>query len=912
MTDPSPHPSHRVEALFLEAMEWEEETREERIRAASGDDPELAEQVLARVRATVRADAFLRRLGERLPAEARSGADGDDGGGGIGTPDPPARIGPWRLVRILGRGGMGAVHLGEREDGAFEQRVAVKVLAPTVGSRMGRARFDRERRILARMEHPNVARLLDGGVTPEGLPYLAMEYVDGRPIDQYVREEGLSVDARLALILQVLEAVAFAHANLVIHRDLKPSNILVDGRGTVKLLDFGIARLLASEAEGEAPTTLTRGGMVALTPAHASPEQLRGEVVTTASDVFSLGVLLHLLLTGEHPFQREGRGSRPGGGAGQGKGSGSGSSSLEQAMLTGDPVPPSQQVGDPRLRRRLRGDLDTIVATALQPAPERRYASVDALREDLRRHRAGLPIRARPDRFGYRASRFMKRHAWGVGVTAAGVLLVLGGLLVHTNRLAAERDRADAARVLAEAEARKASEVTAFLVDLFQAADPFEAQGENATALELLERGESRLEELSGEPGLRAELAGVLGSVYENLARHARAEELHREAVDLLRAGGAGGPELAQALTRWGLSLGSLARVEEAEAAHREALEVARSGAGQSDPGGAVPGGAVPGGRGPTLDRVAGVALHNLGAILRQRGLHSEAEEAYREAVAHRSSLGDSLEVASSLYGLGTVLYAAARFPEALEAFQETASVRSRILGEDHPLTLFSLAGIAGTWSALGEVAEARAAYLEILELRRRIMGPDHPDVATTLHQLAMQDWLDGDVEGAERYWLEAREIRVAAFGPDHPTLAGIANNLAAVARERGDLPGTEAMLRESLRIYRAAYGERHPDVAQGIHNLAATVADMGRFPEAERLYRESLAMRMELLGEEHTHTAHSLHNLGRFLTAVDQWDEAEELVERALGIRTRVLGEGHPDTVESADILRRVREGRP
>ncbi|TVR56202.1 MAG: serine/threonine protein kinase [Gemmatimonadales bacterium] len=904
MTNPSSAPLDGEEALFFEAMDWPEETREARIREACAADEGMAERVLARVRAAARADAFLRRLGTRLPGEARPGGDGEwDGEGGAVAIEPPVRVGPWRLVRILGRGGMGAVHLGERDDGAFEQRVAVKILAPTLGSRMARARFDRERRILARMEHPNVARLLDGGVTPEGLPFLAMEYVDGRPIDRYVREEGLSVDARLALILQVLEAVRFAHANLVIHRDLKPSNILVDGRGTVKLLDFGIARLLGPEGAEEPPSTLTRGGMVALTPAHASPEQLRGEVVTTASDVFSLGVLLHLLLTGEHPFQREGRGGGEGSGEGKGGKRGSGPPSLERAMLTDNPIPPSQQVGDPRLRRRLRGDLDTIVATALQPSPQRRYASVDALHEDLRLHRAGLPIRARPDRLGYRASRFLKRNAWEVGVGAAGILLVGMGLLGHTTRLAAERDRADDARVLAEAEAQKAGEVTAFLVDLFQAADPFDAQGEIPTALDLLERGEARLERLAGEPMLQAELAGVLGSVHENLGRHDRAEYLHREAVTLLRREGPEGPDLARALTRWGVTLGSLARVEEAEAVHREALELAITAEGG---GGVVPEDA------DAPDEVTGMALHNLGAILLQRGLLPEAEEAYREAVARRSNRGDPLEVASSLHGLGTVLHAASRFPEALEAFQEAASARGALLGEDHPLTLFSLGGVAGTWSSLGEVADARGAYLEILELRRRALGPDHPDVATTLHQLAMQDWQEGNLEGAEGYWLQAREIRQAAFGPDHPTLGGIANNLAAVARERGDLSGTEAMLRESLRIYRAAYGERHPEVARGIHNLAATVADMGRFPEAERLYRESLAMRLELLGEEHTDTAHSLHNLGRFLTAVNQWDEAEAMVERALGIRTRLLGEAHPDAVESADILRRVREAKP
>lgn len=899
MDAPRPPKPERIEALFLDAMGRPAEEREVWIRDACGEDGELTRAVLHRVRTAARADAFLQRLGEQLPpafgAPGQGAGEGLSGrfqeGGAPGPEETPPRIGPWRLVRILGRGGMGAVHLGERDDGAFEQRVAIKVLAPTLGSRFAHARFDRERRILARMEHPNVARLLDGGVTPEGLPYLVMEYVEGRSIDQYVREERLSIEARLGLYLQVLEAVRFAHANLVIHRDLKPSNILVDQRGSVKLLDFGIARLLESDRDDAEPSTLTREGVVALTPAHASPEQLRGEVVTTASDVFSLGILLHLLLTGQHPFRREGRRE---GRWGRRSSEGSEPSSLEREMLTGDPIPPSHQVEGSRLRRRLRGDLDTIVATALQPSLERRYPSVDALREDLRRHLAGLPIRARADRVLYRASRFVKRHAWGVGVAAAGVVAVVGGLLVHSIRLGAERDRAEAARAAAEAEARKAGEVTAFLVELFEAADPFEARGEVITALDLVDRGDARLERLAGEPVLQAELAQVLASVNENLGRYERAEALRGQAVGLLRVAAPASEALGLALTRWGISLGSLARVEEAEVAHREALGIADGGD-------------------PALE--ANV-LHNLGAVLRQRGELEEAESAYRQAVALRSALhgteAPSAEVASSLHGLGTVLYSAARFDEAMEAFREAAAGRRAVLGDDHPLTLSTIGNMAGTQSQLGHIAEARATYLEVLEARRRTLGPTHPDVATALHQLAMQDWQEGNWTGAEAYWIEAMEIRRAAFGPDHPQVAGLTNNLAAVARERGDLAETEALLRESLRIYRAAYGPRHPDVSQGVHNLAATVADLGRLAEAEALYRESLALRLEILGENHTHTAHSLHNLGRFLTAVDQWAEAEALVARALAVRTEILGEDHPLTQESADILGRIQAGRP
>jgi non-specific serine/threonine protein kinase/serine/threonine-protein kinase len=421
----------RLDQLFGEASELLAPDREEWLEALPPEDQPLAAELRSLLAAHDRGGDFLQAAVEQAERALGSG------------PEPELlgrRIGAYRLVRLLGRGGMGAVYLAERADEAFRQRVAIKLLPWALATAEARHRFQLERQTLARLEHPHIARLLDGGETADGLPYLVMEYVDGEPIDQFCQRQDLDLVRRLQLFREVCGAVAHAHRNLVVHRDLKPGNILVTADGAVKLLDFGIAKLLPG-AETDETLPLTLAGRLLLTPLFASPEQVRGEPVTTATDVYALGLLLFRLLVGAHPYRFATE------------------SPVEVVRVVCDQPPPRPSVaatagtaglGLPALRRRLRGDLDNIVLKALRKEPERRYASVEALAEDLRLYLEQLPVRARPDTPGYRAAKFARRHRLGLAAAALIAASLLGGLLATARQARIAERRFQDVRALAD------------------------------------------------------------------------------------------------------------------------------------------------------------------------------------------------------------------------------------------------------------------------------------------------------------------------------------------------------------------------------------------------------------------------------------------------------------------------------
>ena len=551
-------------------MDLDPEDRAPAIIDLCGDDEELRLEVEGLVAASDGAETGIPRVIEDAARDL------------VGDPEPesvaePQLIGPYRIIELLGRGGMGSVYLAEREDNSFEHRVALKVLRSGLNDTGMEARFKSERQILADLRHPNIARLIDGGTTVDGVPYLAMEYVDGSRIDGWCDHRRLSIDERLDLFRVVCSAVQAAHRSLVVHRDLKPANILVTPEGHPKLLDFGIAKILgpSSHAHTMAVTgTLDR----LLTPAFASPEQVLGEPVTTVSDVYSLGVVLYELLVGTSPqiFKNSSatevervvcheNPDRPSLTVRRRKGTMAGSAAARDRRLTED-----------RLARRLAGDLDTIVMTALRKEPERRYPSVEALAEDLRRHLARLPVKARPDTVSYRAGKFFRRHRASVIASAAGVIAVLGfGIQSTVNaRLAVkERDRALVAEEQARVEAQTAERVSTFLVDLFRVADPGENRGEEISVRKLLDRGATRLDdELADEPGTRARLLRAVGEVYGNLGEYTRSSELLTRSVEVLRRDSPQSLELAATLNELAKVRFNLGHVDEAKDLAREAL----------------------------------------------------------------------------------------------------------------------------------------------------------------------------------------------------------------------------------------------------------------------------------------------------------------------------------------------------
>ncbi|MEP7347436.1 MAG: serine/threonine-protein kinase, partial [Gemmatimonadaceae bacterium] len=569
-----------------------------------------------------------------LPSAIVAGAFADDSGA---TPDAEARFGAYRIVGALGRGGMGSVFLADRADGQFEQRVAIKVMHRGIGGRDGRERFLRERQILARLDHPNVAHLVDGGITTDGQPWFAMEHVDGAPFDTWCDARRASIEERLMLFLSVCDAVQFAHQKLVIHRDLKPSNILVTHDGQVKLLDFGIARLLQDSDAG-----VTQTGMRAFTPEYAAPEQWRGEPVSTGSDVYSLGVVLYELLAGVRPHRLQ---DAP--------------ETEWPRMVLQDPIVAPSLAATPqaaaargttvhRLRHRLRDDLETIALTALRAESARRYRTVDQLAADVRRHLAGHPIAARPDSWRYRSAKFVRRNRVGVVAASLVALSVLGGaagIAWQARRVAREAARATAARQ--------------FLAGVFRESDPANARGDSLTAGEMLDRASKRLEtDFRDQPEVKLDLLLTLGEIYRNLGRLPTADSL---------------------LTRATLLADSVdSDVRVARATSLVQLSAVRLAAGQLESADSLVRRGI---AGLTSDTAIAAAYSVLGAIERRRYSFAAAESAYRRAISMSERAGaNPLDQAAHWNDFGVLLLDIGRYREADSALRRAIALEEGLL----------------------------------------------------------------------------------------------------------------------------------------------------------------------------------------------------------------------------------------
>jgi len=678
----------------------------------AADDPALSRRLAAAVER--RASDWLAEQREATAPELESDLAG-------------STLGAWRLERPLGRGGMAEVWEACRADGHYDQRVAVKLLKRGMDSAEIVARFRRERQILARLEHPAIARILDGGVAPDGRPFLVLEKVDGEPITVWCERTGANLATRLRLLIETCRAVAAAHRQLIVHRDLKPSNILVDADGRVKLLDFGIAKLLDAEG-GEEHATRTE--VRVLTPAYAAPEQIRGEPVSTATDVYALGVVAYELLTGRLPHRRAGRGATE-------LATALDSESVERPSTTAGrsaaaETDPARAERARRAARQLAGDLDQIVLTALRGEPERRYPSVDALAADLGRYLAGRPVRARRDSLGYRARKFVGRHRIGVAASAlalAALIAALGLALFQARRAAQEARQA-------ERQAARAERVRAFLASVFAVSDPLRARGETVTARALLDAGVERVDgELAAEPELRAEMLDLLAGLYRKLGEldvaRATAERALALRVELA------GPESADA-ARSELTLGwTLANQGEfaAARAHLErAIGVLERFEGPDSPAAAeareplmelVFASEGPAATLPIVERrlatyrrafVApdertGRALSDLGVVLGELDRNAEAEAAYRESLAILEATVPAADprLAYPHNNLAALLLATGRPAEALAAAEKAVEIRTRSLGALHPETGQSRGQRLQALLALGRLDEAES-----------------------------------------------------------------------------------------------------------------------------------------------------------------------------------------------------------
>ena len=890
MNRPSPALFEAARGRFEEWIDLEPGERASRLAALRQADPDLAQVVAALFAADDRAGDFLEAPAGVVARELVS--DWVDTGEDSGGDRRGEVVGAYRLVALLGRGGMGEVWEAERADGHFDQRVAVKVLKRGMDSDEILRRFLQERQILARLAHPGIARLFDGGIGPDGRPYFVLEKVAGATILDYARDHRLSTAERAALLIPVARAVDAAHRQLVVPRDLKPSNILISASGEAKLLDFGIAKLLGegpSEAAVEpgAPGgELTALGLRALTPAYAAPEQILGEPVTTATDVYALGVVLHELLTGRRPHPRRAT-----------------SAAALAAEVAHETMPRLASVvralsadelarlGVPeaesdrsrrRLGREVAGDLETILARALDRSPERRYSSAGALADDLARYLDGRPVEARPDSRWYRTRKFARRHR--VAVVAAA--LVMLSLVVGLSAALWQAKRAAANAARAEASSRRAERVQAFLIRLFEGSDPDRAQGATITARELLDQGVASIAaELADEPDVQAALRDAVSQIERRLGRNDVAVRLAREALtERLRRSSPGDArasrEVALARLTLGEALFASGDLAGAKAELDSALPVLAASFGEESD-------EVLRAR----SAIGGVELHlgdNAAAL---------ASSAFVLEHTRRRAGAESAEAAQALLEHAMALGAADRYPDAEAAAAESVALFARLLGAEHPRT----ARARTTWGELleyvGKRVEAGRELEAALPVVERTMGEGHPEVGQILLRLGFLDVSSRRYDAAELRFTRA----LAIFEPlDHYETGTCLRMLGQVAFAREDYAQAATLYAQAVERFRAKLGAEDQLTVTAIGNLGMAKVRLGEFAGGRELLTQAIAGNIRLFGADADELRVPLLYLGEAERRSGETANALAHHRRVLEIALETLGEGQLGTANA------------
>jgi serine/threonine-protein kinase len=790
---------------------------------------------------------------------------------------------------------MGTVWLADRADGQFEQRVALKLVKRGMDTDEILDRFRRERQILARLEHPGIARLLDGGVSEDDRPYFVMEHVAGEPITEHCDRRRLSIEERLPLFIAACRAVQYAHRNLVVHGDLKPANVLVTEGAEVKLLDFGIAKLLGEDDE----STRRRGEAVALmTPEYASPEQVAGGPVTTVSDVYQLGALLYELLSGHRPYTASDRSP----------------SEIRRAVLDSIPKRPSTAVGrtttivhrdgaqeriEPsavgerrrtrpdRLRRRLQGDLDTIAMIALHKEPERRYPSPEDLARDVERHLEHLPLRFGADRLSYRVGKFVRRHRLGVASGAGIVLLLVGGVSFYTIQVRAERDRA-------RLEAAKAAESAELVRRFFEGWDVEATARGDVNAGKVLGDAARRAErELQRDPETLAATLSMLGDLYTALGDLPAADSLLARALALQASlPSAPGGDLASTLSRRGRMLHARGRYREAEASLRGGVALFTSALGRNSA--------------ETLR-----ARHDLAVTLWEGYRSPEAETILREILSASPSETWPFAVEATSQ-LGYILFDQARYDEAVAILRPALARQREMFGPSHRSTLLTMRNLAYALRDRGDLEEAEVLSREALAVTRSLYGPDHPETGVTASNLAILLERMGTFGEAEEFARQAADVAEQRSGPDHPDTALRLRTLGGIRLLRGDSVEAEAALRHSLDILRRA-APGHADEGDVLNRLAYILIARGD-ADGGVLYREAVAFDRARPAGSPVFVTDGLHFLAWAQHRKGDLAGAEANYRRALGLYRRQLANGHPDRAATATGLGAVLldAGRP
>ena len=813
---PSPETWHRIEELFDAAVDLSPGERAAMLeRACAGDEP-LRLEVESLLASDESAATFIEAAASSIPQDLLAAVEDEDN-----EPLAGRHFGAYRIVREIGRGGLGAVYLAARADEQYEKQVAIKLVKRGLDTDDILRRFRAERQILAQLDHPNIARLMDAGSTADGRPYFVMEYVEAQPISSYCNVQQLSTASRLELFRVVCGAVTYAHQHLVVHRDLKPSNILVTQHGEVKLLDFGIAKVIGGEAE-VGMRTVTEMRM--MTPEYASPEQVRGESVTTSSDVYSLGVVLYELLTGGKPYRLTNPTPQK----------------LERAITEVEPQRPSTIVagdegGPSRDRKSLRGDLDNIVLMALRKEPARRYASVQQLSDDIRRHLESLPVVARKDTWSYRSAKFVRRHRVGVAALSLIFLSLIGGIVATVRQTRkAERERG------------KAEATSAFLQNMLAASSPIvNLRARDLTVKDALDEASKRLsaDDLSSQPEIKAELQRIIGVSYFSIGQYELAELNLSAALQAKnRLSGEDSPDALKTLVSlahiWAGATGNYAR---ANRFYEEKLPLLR----MAQRKGRI-----------SADWLAD-ALNGDALLQRAQGDSKKAEMLLREELGLRHQL--------------------------------SPVIRDDLSGTDSVLAL-TLADQGNFNEAIRIVRDK----LEALREQNQERTPAHCGALTGLGSFLIEQGAFGE---AEEYLRNAEAIYRKLYDASNMQLGDNLRLQAQALSSQQQDTEAEGKINEALQIYRASSSPHYVNYATALIVQGIICSHTGRTDEAERLLREAVRIRTENVPPTHFLRAMSEGALGDFLISQSHLVEAEPLLLGSYKSLKASQGENSPRT---------------
>ncbi|HEX3124823.1 MAG TPA: serine/threonine-protein kinase [Rhodanobacteraceae bacterium] len=942
----------RIKQLFHDSQQISGGERDAWLVVQCGDDVDLLREVRGLLSAQQASHDILDAGATGVLKHLRSDEPGADLSG--------SQFGSYRLLRLIGEGGMGSVYLAERDDGDFVQRVALKVVRADFAGSDARARFLRERNFLARLIHPHIAQLHDGGLGVDGTPYFTLEYVEGEPITRYCDERKLGVRQRIGLVLQICSAIAYAHRNLIVHRDLKPSNILVNAEGDVKLLDFGIAKLVDPDvAEGQTGTQARL-----MTPEYAAPEQVLGEPITTATDVYAIGVLLYEVLTGRLPYALADAGTISWAKAVVEESPEAihralGRTTQHGTTPTGEAVAAARGTTLSALRRDLRGDLDRIIQRALAKQPDARYASVAALADDLRAYSEGRAISGGSRR--YRMRVFARRHWLPLTVTAVFALTLVGSAaaIVWQSRQVAH-------------EAQNTLQVKNFLFGLFTAVDPHEAKGREVSARELLDRGAQRIgTSASLDEEQKAEIESTLGRIYYQLGLLDQADKLQEDAIKTLAA--RGDRQLLYARTesdkadteaergdlKAAATLAADARIridamtdatasDRARALHaqaRVAIDQRDFAAAKrfSDAELAVVRSA------PVEPVVLYEALQTAGGASWGLETWKEAEGLYREAlaVAEQQPHPDELSIATAQTNLAMSLQSQSRFSEAVSLQQQALAVEEKALGPNHPMTMALRRDMALAQQRIGHYGQARALFEQVLAAQRAKLGNDHPAIAGTEINLGALLIESGDADAAEKMLTESVAIFEKKYGRDFDGTRIALGNLAAahtaqrkfdqaaaelaevsaqetkrgqidkdrvvtigrlgeVARLRGDTQAAIELQRRAVGGAHEKYGENDRYTARAHNLLALALRDSGDDAGAVKEFRAALASYAAYIPQAaHPLAAATRYELGLILLKRDETrPEGVRLLIEAAALCEEFLGSDDPCTKQAREAV--------